>query len=218
MARVVVNSTAYYSVGDVSAIDITGTALTVMAFVFPTSLSAAKRAWVTKASGDAGAFSGQYGVETDGSALHVLAGDLFISTLALTANQWNHIGLVKNGTGAGALAAYLNGSSQTTTSNGSIANGAESLRFGLNNQGAHGADGRIAQVCIWNVALSAAEVFALSRGASPYTIRPTSLKGFWPLFGVASPEPDLSGNGNPATATGTPAAADHAPVSPIVLP
>ena len=36
-----------------------------------------------------------------------------------------------------------------------------------------------------------------------------------PLYGVASPEPDLSGNGNNGTVTGT-VLADHAPVGPYV--
>lgn len=68
-------------------------------------------------------------------------------------------------------------------------------------------DGRIADVRVWNAALSLAELQAVMRGA---VVRPDALKGWWPLFGAQSPEPDWSGNNNHGTVTEA-VAADHPP-------
>jgi hypothetical protein len=57
-------------------------------------------------------------------------------------------------------------------------------------------DGRIAEVAIWNVALTDAENAALGRGVSPLLIRPQNLVFYAPLLGRADPEPDLSGGAN----------------------
>jgi hypothetical protein len=80
----------------------------------------------------------------------------------------------------------------------------------LNTNGAN-ATGRVAEAAIWTVALSAAEIDALWRGVPPGRVRPAALFLYWPLWGVAATEPDLSGNGRNGTVTGA-TAADHAPV------
>jgi|SRR6516162_2360494 len=65
-------------------------------------------------------------------------------------------------------------------------------------------DGNVADAAVWDgVLLTATEHAALGRGARPYQIRKGSLKGWWPLDGFSSPEPDLSGNANNGTLTGT---------------
>jgi hypothetical protein len=64
-------------------------------------------------------------------------------------------------------------------------------------------NGNYADICQWTVVLTAAEVLALSKGARPYTIRSKSINAYWPIDGFASPEPDLSGNVNNGTLTGT---------------
>ena len=63
--------------------------------------------------------------------------------------------------------------------------------------------GSIADVSMWNVVLSAGEIAAYMAGGRPAQIRPASLIGWWPLDGLQSPEPDLSGNKNNGTLTGT---------------
>lgn len=75
-------------------------------------------------------------------------------------------------------------------------------------------EGELAEVAFWNVALTDNEIVALSRGVSPLRIRPASLLAYWPIYGLASPEPDLSGNVNNLTLNGSPALANHAPVIP----
>jgi hypothetical protein len=64
-------------------------------------------------------------------------------------------------------------------------------------------NGNIADAAVWNTALSDGEVAALAKGARPYSVRPGSLVGYWPLDGLQSPEPDLSGKANNGTLTGT---------------
>jgi hypothetical protein len=63
--------------------------------------------------------------------------------------------------------------------------------------------GQMAELAVWNVKLTAAEMAALAKGARPNTIRPSALKAWWPLGGIQSPEPDLSGLANNGTLTGT---------------
>jgi hypothetical protein len=74
--------------------------------------------------------------------------------------------------------------------------------------------GRIAEVAIWNAALTDAEVAALASGVRAWMLRPANLKVYAPLWGVGSPEPDYSGNAFHFTVTGA-AQADHAPVAPF---
>lgn len=73
-------------------------------------------------------------------------------------------------------------------------------------------DGKIGPVTIWDVALSLAELIALSNRAHPFRIRRQSIIAHWEIRGQTSPEPDESGNGVPMTVVSAPPAADHSPV------
>jgi hypothetical protein len=87
------------------------------------------------------------------------------------------------------------------------------LRFGKRNDGSEPFTGAMADFGIWNVALSAAEFSALGKyGARPYTVRAGSLVAYFPLDGLASPEPDLSGFVNNGTLTGTAKASTAPPL------
>ncbi len=63
--------------------------------------------------------------------------------------------------------------------------------------------GSIADLGVWNAALSAGEVQSLAQGYRPFQTRPKSLVGWWPFDGTSSPELDLSGNVLSGTLTGT---------------
>ena len=79
-------------------------------------------------------------------------------------------------------------------------------------------DGKLAHFAVWHGAvLSAGEVGALFRGASPLTMRPNRLVGYWPIYGV-SPEPDLAPNPGSVTITGTTVPTNSAPVGRPVPP
>jgi len=77
-------------------------------------------------------------------------------------------------------------------------------------------NGKIAEVGVWNVALSLEEVAALAKGVSPNMIRRGALKHYTPIWGTASPEVELSGNGNNMTLTGTGPVSTHCPVGPLI--
>jgi hypothetical protein len=74
-------------------------------------------------------------------------------------------------------------------------------------------NGLIAEFGCWNVVLSDAEVAALGAGALPSTVRPNALVGYWPLNGLVSPEPDLSGQAHNMTLHNTPLLAAGPPVA-----
>jgi hypothetical protein len=81
--------------------------------------------------------------------------------------------------------------------------GATTTRIGIFNSNLDPVTGNIAECAVWNVALTSAEATAYCQGSRAQTIRSSALKGYWPLGGIQSPEPDLSGNKNNGTLTGT---------------
>lgn len=102
---------------------------------------------------------------------------------------------------------YINGISQSLSITGTAGTPDTSTR-GLEFGGFQGGttallSGRLADVAIWNVALSAGEISGLASGGRPYQFRLSALKGWWPFDGLQSPEPDLSGNAFNGTLTGT---------------
>jgi hypothetical protein len=111
---------------------------------------------------------------------------------------------------------YLDGAeSSTAAENRPIAyNASNDLYVGTWDNGAFNLhqDGDYAELGVWSVALSAAEIAALAKGAHPHHIRPDKLVLYLPIWG-ASPEPDLSGNRQNGTVSGT-AITDHAPLGP----
>lgn len=221
MARDIPGTSAnYLSVGDVAAIDITGTALTVAAWVRVDALPGVFSGIVSKLNGASDAYELGLGTTKPQFVVADAPGAYDNATFAttLTTGVWHHLAGVKNGTGAGALLGYLDGVQDVSvTSNKSIVNASAPLTLGARSNADLFLDGRLAEVGIWDVALTAAEILALAKGVSPSLIRRQSLKGFWPLFGTAYPEADLSINLNGATQVGTVGAADHSPTGPLVV-
>ena len=113
--------------------------------------------------------------------------------------------------------AFLNGGNKGSGTTSITPSGLNSVDIGNEGDSTPGDNwiGRIANAVIRDVALSDAEVaFASQRGVSPFRIRPSSIKAFWPLFGNSDPEVDLSGNGYHLTLNNSPGVADHVPVGP----
>lgn len=71
--------------------------------------------------------------------------------------------------------------------------------------------GRIAEVIVLPYAQTDEEVAAWASGINFAWAR-SLFHGYWPLWGLSSPEPDLSGNANPMVVSG-PIKADHAPIT-----
>lgn len=91
---------------------------------------------------------------------------------------------------------YQDGVPGTTAGGSSVPSGLDETNIGIRADGAVPWQGRIAEAAIWNIVLNAQEVAALAAGMKPGLIRPDALVGYWPLYGVSSPEQDASGNGN----------------------
>jgi hypothetical protein len=134
-----------------------------------------------------------------------------LTTAGFVANTWQHVAAVF--TSASSRAAFLDGGNKGT--NGTTSNPIGTIArttVGLYRGGSTGGpfDGRIAEVGVWDVALSDEEVASLAKGFSPRLVRPGSLVGYYPLIGRYSPELDFgNGGGRPLTITGTMAQADH---------
>lgn len=222
MARAFPGSgTNYYNVGDVAPIDITGTALTVACWHKPTTTPGQSIVAKSNAAGT----NSQYDLQLLSNVVRFFIGnagggsiDAVSGATTVTTGAWHHLCGVKNGTGAGALKVYLDGAQDGSgTSNLTIANSTQPLRFGTaSDLTTCQTNGPLAEIAIWDVALSAAEIAALAKGVSPLLIRRDHLKGYWPLYAVGSTEADLSGGASPASLTGTINAADHAPVGRLL--
>ena len=137
------------------------------------------------------------------------------TTTGYTVGQWHHAaGVFASAT---SRAAFIDGGSKGTSAANNTPAGLTRTSIGHKAVSARTAffDGRIAEVALWNVALTDAEVAALARGVAPPFIRFDALVGYWPVWGLHDPEIDLTVNNRQMTLTASPAAASHAPVAPF---
>lgn len=129
-----------------------------------------------------------------------------------TTNAWYHAcGIVR---GAADRSAYFNGGNRGNNTASATPTGLDTTGIGATRDSspAEYMSGRIAHVTIWNAALDDREVTALATGINPFRVRPANVVGYWPLWGLHSPDIDLTASGNNMTVTGT-ALADDAPVA-----
>ncbi len=133
---------------------------------------------------------------------------------ALVPGNWYHVAAVFVSSTERYL--YLNGSCVATNTSAPVTGwSGHRLLVGMRYDGStYGqyADGRIAEVALWNVALSAGQVASLGAGKDPRTVSATAPIVYWPMLGETSPENPLAG---PLTLTlsNSPAKADHPPVT-----
>lgn len=130
----------------------------------------------------------------------------------LVANVWQHVGAVSSATNS--RFSFLNGTKGTENTTTAVPTSLDSTSIGMDRDTTPGNafNGMIAEVAIWNVAISDNEMVALSRGQSPLRIRRSSLVHYWPLWGNHSPEiPAIRGSFE-MTASGGPSRGNHAPV------
>ena len=105
--------------------------------------------------------------------------------------------------------AYLDGTASTENTTALVPAAFDRITagFGYIESGSDRSDAKVAEVAVWNVALTAAEIAALAKGFSPWLVRPQSLRFYAPMIGRYSPEIDIIG-ARGLTLTGT-AVADH---------
>jgi hypothetical protein len=182
---------------DKTSISGAGSALTVAFWFNPASTAAAQH----MVSG-----TGFY-VATGGSATINYSG-VITGSATLSVGTWYHIALTTSGSTGNA---YFSGASDgsSVVSAGSLNNG-DHVAAGDQIGGGNYTNGSLADVAIWNVALSSSDIAKLAAGYRPVDVNSANLVLWWPLSGYSSPEPDISGNANNGTLTGT----SQAPMPP----
>jgi hypothetical protein len=121
-------------------------------------------------------------------------GQAFARTVALVAlNTWAHIAAVFAAVDDRRV--YLDGGNKVTDATSKTPAGIDTTSIGRRSTSAPAlyASGRIAEVAIYNVALTDDEIAELATGASPLLVRPDALVAYWPLSGHDCPEQDLVG-------------------------
>lgn len=149
-----------------------------------------------------------------------------VSATSYPLNAWNNAILIFNSAG-GAKDIYLNGGGKGSDS--TTVNIASWDQFAIGQRcssaAVYGTMAALAQATCWNIALSAAEISALTtpveyNGVIGYPsarmVRPEAIRGHWPIFGNGSPELDQEGRGLDLTLVNTPAKAAFQP--PIIYP
>jgi len=128
----------------------------------------------------------------------------------VTTGSWQHVAAVF--ASAASRTAYYNGvagTADTVSSDPTTMNRTEIGRYLDNVFGSvNFFDGKIAEVGIWNVALSTDEIVALAAGVSALRIRPDALKFYVPVYGVESPENNYVSSLS-MTLVNAPAASNH---------
>ena len=133
---------------------------------------------------------------------------------ALVPGNWYHVAAVFVSSTERYL--YLNGSPVATNTSAPITGwSGHRMLVGTRYDGsAFGqfADGRIAEVALWNVALTATQVYSLGAGKDPRTVSSTAPILYWPMFGEFSPEIPYT-SALTLTLSNSPTKADHPPVT-----
>jgi hypothetical protein len=180
-------------------------------------------AWINRtgvSSGPLGFFggsvSGSIEVRVDGSTNNVtlLSQGMHVFTSssgAITTGSWAHIGVTYD---QSTVKYYINGSASGSFSDSTGIPTRSITAIGEAPSVGEFFPGSIADAVGWSVILTAQEFSSLGKGIRPSQIRPKFSVVWLPLDGLKSPEPDLSGNANNGTLTGT-AAAFGPPLAPF---
>ena len=157
-------------------------------------------------------------------ARHLAVNASASSANTATLNTWNHVVGVESASNGRSV--RLNGGTAGTDSTSKIPSGINAMLLASSISGAGDVylSGRLAEVGVWNVALTADEQIALSVGYSPTMIRPGNLVAYWPMdrttfnTGAGAITLDRWRNGYSLTEVNTPAIADHPPMKYFIGP
>ena len=118
------------------------------------------------------------------------------ATSSVSQNIWHHAAAVF--TSITSRDIYLDGGSKGSNTTSVSPSGLASTKIAILNPLSNTVafKGEIAEVAIWNVALTSAEISILASHYSPLFVRPQSLVAYWPIIGRTSPEIDIVGGFN----------------------
>jgi len=141
-----------------------------------------------------------------------------LTTTSLSAGVWGHLCAIEHSTTSRDI--YLNGGGKGSNTTAVTPSGLNKTSIGCmleNDAESYHHYGSVAEACLWNAALSVAEVTSLAAGAHPFTVRPGNLVSYWNLVrGLGD-----SVGGNTLTAGGTTVVAHprvRYPSSALVIP
>jgi hypothetical protein len=216
MARSLNGSTDFITITGGTSTLTSATPQSVSLWVYVTAYPASLAGLVVLRGGGGGSFVALY-IESDGKLqAYMSVGGINPGNTIISLNTWTNVVLTTDGGATGTMATFIAGSADATVSGSNVSGYVTPLSGVTCNIGADEGfastrrfNGRIADVGIWNgAALTALEIKALSLGVRPGVIRPKSLQIWFPLSGLQSPEPDLSGSATSSTLTGTTSAFD----------
>jgi hypothetical protein len=223
MARTFTATTTYIDIGSISS---PSTALTLSAWMYPTeaiSINFTESGLICKEFGGSEPFASYNLTPSTSTTQWNPAFKVGITTLGpgtaqktnhtISTNTWYHMaGTWVSGDN---VRLYINGVQEgisAGTLSGTISYGAFNTFIGRNQLDVRVFRGRIAEAAIWNTQLSANEVLALALGLKANKIQFPNLVAYYPVWGLHSPEIDLSANSATGTITGTLNQSNHAPV------
>lgn len=191
---------------------VTGYPLTIAAWIRPSAIG------INTAIAAVGIQAGQSRVQLETAAANTVnmavvdtggTKSQAVSSSTIAVGNWYHIcGAAVSST---MRRIYFNGSQQNTSTTartlGTLDAVSVGARYGTGTLSAF-ASATIAEVGIWNIELSAADVASLAAGARPSKVRPDALQFYFPLLGEASPEVDLINAGG-LTLNNTPTNGEH---------
>ncbi len=194
----------YIDHGNPSALDLTGTEVTLSLWVRASSNGVEKKI-LAKWADAGGQFSyllSILGSDLPLGAINTGVNSVVTGTTDVVDGQWHHLALTYDGSD---VRLYVDGVEEDSDpETGSLNSGTAPVRLGAGSGGAGTENpytGDLGHAAIWDVGLSASEVASLAAGISPRRIRPGALLFYNPLNGQ-SPEADVIG-GNTGTLTGT---------------
>lgn len=128
------------------------------------------------------------------------------TTTGYTAGTWHHICAVE--ASATNHAVFIDGGSKGTSVTSRAPLNTDRIAVGrfMGTTPANSFSGDLAEVAVWNVALTDADVALLAKAVSPFMVRPDALVFYLPIVGQYSPEIDVVGGLNLAV-TGAAASA-----------
>jgi hypothetical protein len=206
----------HLTMGDVPSVDITGTAITFCCWARQDTRPTTRLVMAKANSAGAGQYSMFVGGAGQLSAQLIGAGVLGPNgATVITLGVWHHLAVLQD---AAAGSVWLDGIVDGQASGAqTLADTAQPFIVGTRAGDDLPWDGLLADVAMWDTTLHNGEMAALARGVSPLAVRPTRLRGYWPLWALGSPEPDLAGKGAPGTLVGAVPAGASAPMGPHVL-
>lgn len=168
------NGATYASVPHGSALNV-GNAVTVAAWIYPTSLAGRGCIFSTRRTNLAGSFQVEVGAVNSGTnAIAVTTPGIWNAQSAnnvLALNTWNHVVYTRDGTTAGHQKFYLNGVAQTLTIDNPVAfvDNSDPVDIGQGLITASPFTGTIDEVSVWSRALSSTEIaYLYSSNLVPY--------------------------------------------------